>query len=88
MNIENIIIQNKLIIVPDLIILGYVIKKLKKIPDKYIPLILLIFGVLLSIFTESSFTLPSIVESIIQGVLVTGAAVLGNQIPKQLNKKE
>lgn len=88
MNIENIIIQNKLIIVPALIILGYVIKKLKKIPDKYIPLILLIFGVLLSIFTESSFTLPSIVESIIQGVLVTGAAVLGNQIPKQLNKKE
>lgn len=88
MNIENIIIQNKLIIVPALIILGYVIKKLKKIPDKYIPLILLIFGVLLSIFTESSFTLQSIVESIIQGVLVTGAAVLGNQIPKQLNKKE
>ena len=88
MNIENKIIHNKLIIVPGLIILGYVIKKLKKIPDKYIPLILLIFGVLLSIFTESSFTLPSIVESIIQGVLVTGAAVLGNQIPKQLNKKE
>lgn len=86
MNIDELIIENKLILVPVLIILGYIAKKVEILPDKFIPLVLLIIGILLSIFTDNNYTITSIVEAIIQGVLVTGAAVLGNQIPKQLKK--
>ncbi len=88
MNIEELIIENKLILIPVLIVLGFIIKKIQAIPDKFIPLILLFLGILFSILTESVFTLQSVVQSIIQGILVTGAAVLGNQIPKQLKKNE
>ncbi len=58
-----------------------VIKHLEKINDKYIPLIILACGVLgtLGIMGVS-------VDSVIQGVLVSGASVFGNQIVKQLSK--
>lgn len=88
MNIEELIIENKLILIPVLIVLGFIIKKIQTIPDKFIPLILLFLGILFSILTESVFNLQSVVQSIIQGILVTGATVLGNQIPKQLKKNE
>ena len=39
MNLEELITENKLILVPVLIILGFIIKKIQKIPDKFIPLI-------------------------------------------------
>ena len=86
MNINELIIENKLILVPVLIILGYIAKKVEILPDKFFPLFLLIIGILLSIFTDNNYTITSIVEAIIQCVLVTWAAVLGNQIPKQLKK--
>lgn len=88
MNIEELIIENKLILIPVLIVLGIIIKRIQAIPDKFIPLILLFLGILFSVLTENAFTLQSVVQSIIQGILVTGAAVLGNQIPKQLKKEE
>mgnify|MGYP002728963395 CR=1 FL=1 len=88
MDLEELITENKLILVPVLIILGFIIKKIQKIPDKFIPLILLFFGILFSVLTNSTFALQTVVQSVIQGILVTGAAVLGNQIPKQLKKEE
>lgn len=81
MNILNYIFKNALILIPALNIIGMMIKHTEKIPDKYIPIILLFFGILgcLGIMGLS-------VNSVIQGVLVSGAAVYGNQIVKQLNK--
>ena len=62
-------------------ILGALIKGMEKIPDKYIPLILLVFGVL------GAFGLMGLsVDAAVQGVLITGAAVYGNQIVKQLKQ--
>lgn len=60
-------------------ILGALIKGIEKIPDKYIPLILLVFGVL-GAFGIIGFS----VDAAIQGVLITGVAVYGNQLVKQL----
>ncbi|MEG0978925.1 MAG: phage holin family protein [Oscillospiraceae bacterium] len=72
-----------IILIPVLYILGLIIKGIEKIPDKYIPVILLFIGCLLSLlllgFTASSF---------IQGVLLTGAAVYGHQVFKQMSKSE
>ena len=76
------IVENALVLVPVLNVIGMIIKNTEKIPDKYIPLILLLFGVLGTIAI-----LGLTPHSVVQGVLVTGAAVYGNQIVKQLKKE-
>lgn len=79
MEILNYITENALILVPVLLILGQIVKNIKVIPDKFIPLILLPFGVV-GAMALGGWT----VQSAIQGILVTGCAVYGNQIYKQL----
>jgi hypothetical protein len=59
------------------------IKSIEKIPDKWIPLILLPNGIGTALLMGGLN-----VESAIQGVLVTGVAVYGNQVYKQMKKKE
>lgn len=83
MEILNYITENALILVPVLLILGQLVKNIKVIPDKFIPLILLPFGVV-GAMALGGWT----IESAIQGVLVTGCAVYGNQIYKQLKDGE
>jgi hypothetical protein len=83
MDIYTYLIEDALILVPALLILGTIIKSIEFIPDKYIPLILLPVGILGAI-AGGGFN----VGSIIQGILVTGAAVYGNQLVKQLKKDE
>lgn len=83
MEILTYITENAIILIPVLIIIGLILKKLEFIPDKYIPLILLPLGVV-GAMALGGWTF----ESAIQGVLVTGAAVYGNQIVKQLRKNE
>ena len=77
------ITENALLLIPVLNIIGAIIKGTEKIPDKYIPLILLFFGIL------GTITILGLSpESVVQGVLVTGTAVYGNQVVKQLKKEE
>jgi hypothetical protein len=83
MEILNYIISEALILIPALLIIGQIIKHIEAIPDKYIPLILLATG----IPTAMAIT-GWTVAGAIQGVLVTGAAVFGNQVWKQLGKSE
>lgn len=83
MDIYTYLIEDALILVPVLLILGTIIKGIDFIPNKYIPLILLPVGILGAI-AGGGFN----VGSIIQGILVTGAAVYGNQLVKQLKKDE
>lgn len=77
------ITEHALILIPVLNILGMIIKGFPKIPDKYIPLILLFFGI-----TGAVTIMGFNVQGVIQGVLITGTAVYGNQIVKQLKKEE
>jgi hypothetical protein len=83
MEILNYITENALILVPVLLILGQIVKNIKVVPDKFIPLILLPFGVV-GAMALGGWT----IESAIQGVLVTGCAVYGHQIYKQLKDGE
>lgn len=76
------IVENALVLVPVLNIIGMIIKNTEKIKDKYIPLILLFFGI---VGTVAILGLSA--DSVVQGVLVTGAAVYGNQVVKQLKTK-
>lgn len=78
MNLMSYIVERALILIPALNVLGLIFKSIERIPDKFIPLLLLIFG---------SIALTGLsADSVIQGVLVTGAAVYGNQVVKQLKK--
>lgn len=83
MEVLNYITQNALILIPVLIIIGQIIKGIEKIPDKWIPLILLPLGIV-GAMALGGWT----VDSAVQGILVTGTAVYGNQIVKQLKKDE
>lgn len=78
MQIYDYVIGNAVALIPVLIIIGQLIK-ITPIPNKYIPLVLLPFGVV-GAMALTGWT----AEGVIQGVLVTGAAVYGNQIYKQL----
>ena len=98
MDITNYIQPELLILVPVLIIIGAIIKHYTQADNRWIPLALTIIGVVLCTIWVLG-TMPivawadiatAILTSIVQGVLVAGAAVYGNQLYKQLttNKKE
>ncbi|OEF98137.1 phage holin family protein [Desulfuribacillus alkaliarsenatis] len=82
MDIMSLIMDNALPIVVALWILGRIIKGTNVIASKFIPLILLPVGIILTAWLLGGFT----AENIIQGILVTGAAVYANEIMKQMQK--
>lgn len=83
MDVLTYITENAYILIPALLIVGQIVKNVKVIPDKWIPLILLPLGVV-GAMALGGWTF----ESVLQGILVTGVTVYGNQIYKQLSKKE
>jgi len=85
MDIMSFITEKALILIPVLYIIGMMLKNTSKIQDWSIPWILLIVGI-----GSSIGLLGFNMESIIQGVLVTGTTVYTNQLFKQstIKKKE
>lgn len=81
--LKDYIMDNALILIPVIYVLGMMLKGTEKVSDKYIPIILLPVGIILAMllvgFTANGF---------IQGVLVTGVAVYANQLVKQALKEE
>ena len=77
------IIENCLILIPVLYVIGAILKGIDIIKDKYIPLILLPIGIVLAIAIQG-FN----VNAVIQGILVVGVTVYGNQLFKQISKSE
>lgn len=82
------ILDNCLILVPALYIVGRILKATPGIPDWTIPFALLALGIAgcvgMSLRPESDM---DAVEAVVQGVLVTGAAVLVHQGIKQVQKQ-
>jgi hypothetical protein len=76
MEIGEYIMEGRLILIPVLYIIGMIIKNTSLIKNKYIPLLLLFLGILFSIFMGDN----SVIDNIIQGVLVAGGAVLTNEV--------
>lgn len=81
-NIMDYIVEQALILIPVLYVLGIMLKNTEIVKDWTIPWILLICGVGASIALMGFNT-----NSIIQGVLVTGATVYTNQLIKQTTVK-
>lgn len=81
------------ILVVCIYVVGVFLKNLHSVPDKYITIILMLFGitfaVLLSIINaQYKVALDVIVNGILQGILCWGVAVGINQTTKQLKKDE
>lgn len=82
MDFMKFIVEQALILVPALYVLGMILKN-SSVKDKYIPIVLLVLGV------AGSIALMGLsAQSVIQGILVTGAAVFTNQLVKQVNKEQ
>ena len=82
MDIINFIIEEGLIMIPVLYIIGEIIKFTGVLNNKWIPLTLLVFSILFTPLLLGGFT-P---DNIVQAILVTGATVLGDQLIKQTGK--
>lgn len=82
-NVLSYIVDTSLILVPVIYILGMMLKGTEKISDKYIPVILLPIGIILSILVNGINA-----SSVIQGILVVGVSVYTNQLIKQTGKEE
>lgn len=83
MDFTKYLVENAYVLIPVLYILGNILKDLKFISDKYIPIILLGLGILLA-----CGWLGFNITSIIQGILLTGITVYSNQVMKQLLKND
>ena len=83
MELVSYITENALILIPALVILGQIAKSVAVFPNRFIPLMLLPFGV-----AGAGMIGGWTVDAIVQGVLVTGAAVYGDQLVKQLFEKQ
>lgn len=81
MEFINFITENALILIPFLYVIGAIMKGTSRVSDELIPVILLPIGIV------SSVALTGLsMESVIQGVLITGATVYTNQLIKQGSK--
>ena len=76
--LQNYLLEEALIIIPVLLIIGKVMKQTPQIRNWLIPYILLFFGI-----TFTIYLIGTNVEAILQGILLTGTAVYGNQLFKQ-----
>ena len=79
----NYIVENCLILIPVLYVIGAIVKGIEVIKDKYIPLVLLPIGIGLALAIKGIN-----VDAIIQGILVVGVTVYGNKVFKQIGKTE
>lgn len=85
-NLHEYIKPELLVLVAVLYIVGLMIKQTEKIKDKYIPAILGVMGILLSllyVLATEGVALIGVFTAITQGILVAGVAVYVNQLIKQ-----
>ena len=80
--IKEYLIDEALVVIPVLLILGKIIKETPKMKDWVIPYVLLVLGIAFSV-SLIGFS----VDGVIQGILVTGSAVLVHQGYKQAKNK-
>ena len=80
--LQEYVLEQALVVAVALWVLGFLLKK-SSVKDKYIIWVLLVVGIVLVIGL-----LGLNVDAVIQGILVTGLAILGHQIVRQTTKDE
>ena len=83
MDILEYIVQEGLVMIPVLYILGEIIKGTEVLENNWIPVALLVVSIGFTPILLGGFT----AENIVQAVLVAGATVFGNQLYQQSIKE-
>lgn len=81
--LKEYLLDEALVVIPVLLILGKFIKGTPRLYDWIIPYVLLVIGVAFAV-ALIGFN----VDAVIQGVLVAGAAVFGNELIKQAKERD
>ena len=82
MDILNYVVQEGLVMIPVLFIIGEIIKSTELLSNKWIPLALLIVRVGFTPLLLGAYT----ADNMVQAVLVAGVTVFGNELIKQSSK--
>lgn len=82
MDILNYVVQEGLVMVPVLYIIGEIVKGTELLSSKWIPLVLLVVSIGFTPLLLGAYT----ADNIVQAILVAGATVFGNELIKQSSK--
>lgn len=82
MDILNYVVQEGLVMIPVLFIIGEIVKSTELLSNKWIPLVLLAVSIGFTPLVLGAYT----AENIVQAVLVAGVTVFGNELIKQSSK--
>ena len=82
MDILNYVVQEGLVMVPVLFIIGEIVKGTELLSNKWIPLSLLVISVGFTPLLLGAYT----ADNIVQSVLVAGVTVFGNELIEQSSK--
>ena len=82
MDILNYVVQEGLVMIPVLFIIGEIIKSTELLSNKWIPLSLLIVSIGFTPLLLGAYT----ADNVVQAVLVAGVTVFGNELIKQSSK--
>lgn len=82
MDILNYVVQEGLVMIPVLFIIGEIIKGTELLANKWIPLVILVVSIAFTPLVLGAYS----ANGIVQAVLVAGATVFGNELVKQSSK--
>ena len=82
MDIVNYIVQEGLVMIPVLYIIGEIVKGTELLSNKWIPLALLIVSVGFTPLLLGAYS----ADNMVQAVLVAGVTVFGNELVKQSSR--
>lgn len=84
MDVVNYIVQEGLVMIPVLFIIGEIIKGTELLSNKWIPLVVLVISIGFTPLVLGSYT----ADNIVQAVLVAGVTVFGNELIKQTSRED
>lgn len=82
MDILNYVVQEGLVMIPVLYIIGEIVKGTEFLSGKWIPLMLLVISICFTPLLLGAYT----ADNIVQAILVAGATVFGHELIKQSSK--
>ena len=82
MDILNYVVQEGLVMIPVLFIIGEIVKGTELLANKWIPLVILVVSIAFTPLVLGTYT----ADNIVQAVLVAGVTVFGNELIKQSNR--
>ena len=82
MDILNYVVQEGLVMIPVLFIIGEIVKGTELLSNKWIPLVVLVISVAFTPLVLGAYT----ADNVVQAVLVAGVTVFGNELIKQTSK--